>query len=129
MKKIFPITSAIGITGILICMCNVSPFSPYQNFGSCDKPTIPTGFYPDSTIAPDGTRAFAVLEIYDYEKHLITMYTKEFVYQKPMPPFSIFWNGMDQYGQKVESGKYTAKVSIISPDDTTCHCQDLYVAD
>jgi hypothetical protein len=129
MKTYFPLTSTIGVACVIICLCNVSPFSPYQNFGSCDKPTIPTGFYPDSAIAPDSTRAFAVLEIYDYEKHLITMYTTEFLYQKPLPPFSIFWNGLDQYGNRVECGKYTAKVSIITPDDTTCNCKELYVAE
>jgi flagellar hook assembly protein FlgD len=105
-------------------MCT-SPFVPGYNMGVCDKPTMLYSTFSDTTSG--NSNGVCILEIYDYQKRLV----KTGIFGLPSPDsiskFSLYWNGMDQFGNEVSSGKYTVKTSMLRPKDTTCSCQEVFV--
>ena len=125
---------------LTLFFCNEYPSAPkYNGIGDCTKATIPQGLQLDSN------QTFGYLEIYDYDKNLITTSEKDgpspyldsligSFYGLPLYRddhtiinFDIYWNGMDRNGKKVDNGKYIAKFSFISKRDTSCMCGEVII--
>jgi flagellar hook assembly protein FlgD len=115
---------------LTLFFCNEYPAAPkYNGIGDCTKATIPQGLQFDSN------QTYSYLEIYDYEKNLINIAGGRTSYEGPPPivdttgifNYDVYWNGMDRNGNKVDNGKYIAKMSIISKRDTSCMCGEVII--
>ena len=136
-EKVMLLACSLFLT---LFFCNEYPAAPkYNGIGDCTKATIP----PDLVL--DSNQNYRYVEIYDFDKNLINTLTQ------PGPShsidsliglsygstsqrdtsnifnFDIYWNGMDRNGNKVDNGKYIAKISFISKLDTSCTCMEIFV--
>jgi hypothetical protein len=131
-----------------VALCNRYPGTPdYQGIGDCGRPTVPPGLNFDDTaslvksaadsapfiISPPVTASnirYGYLEIYDYEKNLIQTSQNVSVsvpatwQDTTNGAFNVYWDGLDSKGNKVDNGRYVAKMSFISKKDTTCTCSE-----
>lgn len=91
-----------------------------KRVADCSHATIPSNYKPDSA------KIYLVLEIYDFQQKLINyLETSNSISLLQM---NIFWNGVDSDGKIVDPGKYLAKISTISIKDTSCKCEEVFIA-
>jgi hypothetical protein len=69
----------------------------------------------------------AILEVYSYQMQLVSYQRSNIAPVVPPQGIGFVWDGKDMDGKAVQSGKYVAKLSMLSLTDTTCECVEIFI--